>query len=536
MAISGALDPGPSLGQGYDQLDSGWIMSTRDLSSLGCLSLIAMQILTASGARNSTGESLPVHRGELGEDFSVLEHHNGPTRSGVYTHPSFTRSAAAGIHLEFSAPIAGVVLAQPLFLDGRGKDPDTVLVVTELNQVFAINGSTGTQIWNRVLDPPVPRQVVRDLIGNSCGNIDPIGITGTPVIDENARRIYFNLFTSDETRHAKHLAYSLSLDDGSTVPGWPVDVGASVPGFRDLVQNQRGALTLLNGRVYVPYGGHVTDCADYRGWVVGISTDGTSVSAWSTGVIGAGIWGPSGVASDGKSVFVVTGNALEFAKWSGSEAIIRLGDGPTFTALPADYYAPLDWETLDALDLDLGGSGAILVDVPGAKPQGLVAALGKDGKVYLADRSNLGGIGGGLLAELVAPAGIATAPSAYTTSRGTYLSFTNYGAKGIHCPGENVVAIQILPTSPLSISTSWCANIPGYGSTMVTTSDGTSESIVWVAGAKADNRLYGLDGDTGALITTANVDGYVTEFSAPIAAKGRIYLGAADQLLAFTLN
>jgi hypothetical protein len=269
---------------------------------------------------------------------------------------------------------------------------------------------------------------------------------------------------------------------------------------------------------------------------VGISTDGTSVSAWSTGVIGAGIWGPSGVASDGNSVFVATGNALELAKWSGSEAIIRLGDGPTFTALPADYYAPLDWETLDALDLDLGGSGAILVDVPGAKPPGLVAALGKDGKVYLADRSNLGGIGGGLLAELVAPGGIATAPSAYTTSQGTYLSFTNYGAKGIHCPGENVVAIQILPTSPLSISTAWCTNIPGYGSTMVTTSDGTSESIVWVAGAKAGNRLYGLDGDTGALITTTNVDGYVTTFSAPIAAKGRIYLGAADQLLAFTFN
>lgn len=510
-------------------------MSTRDLSSLGCLSLIALQFLTACGPRESA-ESLHVYRGELGDDFSVLEHHNGPTRSGVYAHPSFTRSAAAGIHLEFSAPTPGIVHAQPLFLDGRGKGPDMVLVVTELNQVFAIDGSTGTQIWRRVLDPPVPLQGIRDLIGDGCGNIDPIGITGTPVINESARTIYFDLLTSDETRYAKHLVYSLSLDDGSTVPGWPVDVGNSVLGFRDLVQNQRGALTLLNGRVYVPYGGHVTDCADYRGWVVGISTDGTLVNAWSTGVIGAGIWAPSGVASDGQSIFVATGNALEFTNWSGSEAIIRLDEGPTFTALPADYYAPLDWPMLDALDLDLGGSGAILVDLPGAKPQGLVVALGKDGKVYLADRSNLGGIGGGLLAELVAPGGIATAPSAYTTSQGTYLSFTSYGAKAINCPGVNVVTIQIHPTSPLSISTAWCINIPGYGSTMVTTSDGTSESIVWVVGAMADSRLYGFDGDTGALITMMNVDAFVTTFSTPIAAKGRIYLGAADQLLAFTLN
>jgi len=71
---------------------------------------------------------------------------------------------------------------------------------------------------------------------------------------------------------------------------------------------------------------------------------------------------------------------------------------------------------------------------------------------------------------------------------------------------------------------------------MVTTSDGTSESIVWVVGAMADSRLYGFDGDTGALITMMNVDAFVTTFSTPIAAKGRIYLGAADQLLAFTLN
>ncbi len=509
---------------------------TRDLCSFRCLGLIAMQILGGCGARESTHQSLHVHGAELGDDFSVLEHHNGPTRSGVYVHPSFTRSAAVGIHLEFIAPIEGVVNAQPLFLDGQGKGPDMVLVTTELNQVFAIDASTGIQIWKRMLDPPLPVQVLRDLLYEFCGSIDPIGITGTPVIDESTRRIYFDLLTADETRYAKHLVYSLSLDDGSTLPGWPVDVGKSVPGFRDLVENQRGALTLLNGRVYVPYGGHAADCADFRGWVVGISTDDTSVNAWSTEVVGAGIWAPSGVASDGTSLFVATGNGLEITTWRGSEAIIRLDDGPTFSGLTADYYAPLDWRELDALDQDLGGSGAILVDVPQAKPRELVVALGKDGKAYLADRSNLGGIGGGLLAELVVGGSIITAPSTYTTPQGTYVTFGGYYATGIHCPGENIVTLQIHPTSPLSISTAWCANVPWLGSTMVTTSDGTSESIVWVVGTKTDNRLYALDGDTGAVIATTDAVGEVMRFSAAIEAKGRIYVGATDRLAAFTLN
>jgi len=117
------------------------------------------------------------------------------------------------------------------FWMAREKGPDMVLVTTELNQVFAIDASTGIQIWKRMLDPPLPVQVLRDLLYEFCGSIDPIGITGTPVIDESTRRIYFDLLTADETRYAKHLVYSLSLDDGSTLPGWPVDVGNQFPGF-----------------------------------------------------------------------------------------------------------------------------------------------------------------------------------------------------------------------------------------------------------------------------------------------------------------
>ena len=40
--------------------------------------------------------------------------------------------------------------------------------------------------------------------------------------------------------------------------------------FSSLVQEDRGALALVNGIVYVPYSGYFGDCGSYHGWVVGV--------------------------------------------------------------------------------------------------------------------------------------------------------------------------------------------------------------------------------------------------------------------------
>ena len=80
------------------------------------------------------------------------------------------------------------------------------------------------------------------------------------------------------------------------------------------------------------------------------------------------------------------------AIWGGGEAVIRFQPGPIFSGNPSDYWAPTNWFDLDQGDVDLGGSGPLLVDVPGATPSSLVVAMGKDGNAYLLDRNNLGGI------------------------------------------------------------------------------------------------------------------------------------------------
>ena len=152
----------------------------------------------------------------------------------------------------------------------------------------------------------------------------------------------------------------------------------------------------MNGIVYVPFSGYL-GTATHITWLgrrrAGINNP-SNVMAWATTAIGGGIWGHSGVASDGIHMFVITGNTFNTGgNWMGGEAIIRLQAGPIFSGQPSDYWAPTNWFSLDQGDTDLGGVSAMLINVPGANPSQLVLALGKDGNAYLLNRNNLGGIG-----------------------------------------------------------------------------------------------------------------------------------------------
>src|SRR6266436_5849437 len=68
--------------------------------------------------------------------------------------------------------------------------------------------------------------------------------------------------------------------------------------------------------------------------------------------------------------------------WNGGEAIVRLQAGPTCTGNPTDFRAPVNWQSLDNGDTDLGGCSPTLIDVPGANPSQMVPALGKDRNAY----------------------------------------------------------------------------------------------------------------------------------------------------------
>src|SRR5437763_3951741 len=456
---------------------------------------------------------------------NVTQEHNNLSRDGLYIEAAFTPSNAANLtrDLSFDGTISDHVYAQPLYVEGGPNGP-MVIAVTESNNVYALHADTGLQIWSRTdIGPAVTS-------GLPCGNINPVGITGTPVVDLASRSLFFDALIAGNP--IKHFIFSLNVDSGAT--NWSVDVNTAVPNFSSVVQEERGALALVNGIVYVPYSGYAGDCGLSHGWVVGVHiNDPTNVGNWATVAEGGGIWGHSGVASDGTNMFVITGNTFtnQGDPWSGGEAIVRLQAGPVFTGNPTDFWAPANWHDLDVGDTDLGGCSAILIDVPGATPSQLVLALGKDGYAYLVNRNNLGGITAPVASFNIGAAIRGQAAATYRTSQGTYFALRQ--------DSSAVKAYRITATNPPTIVSAWTASQSGQGSPWVTTTDGTNNPIVWVVGTESDNRLHGYDGQTGAVVFAGGganeLMSGTRKWNTGIVARGRIYFAADNQVYAFAV-
>ena len=91
-----------------------------------------------------------------------------------------------------------------------------VIAVTESNNVYALNANNGNIIWQRNLGLAVTS-------GLPCGNISPLGITGTPAVDLASRSLFLDAMIDGNPK--KHFVYSLNVDTGTTNPGWPVIPG-----------------------------------------------------------------------------------------------------------------------------------------------------------------------------------------------------------------------------------------------------------------------------------------------------------------------
>jgi outer membrane protein assembly factor BamB len=419
--------------------------------------------------------------------------------------------------MNFDGTIVGNVYAQPLYVEGGPSGP-VVVAVTESNNVYALDAITGTIIWQRNVGTPEP----------GMGLISPVGITGTPVIDLPSRSLILVAVIDGPN----NMIYSLNVDTGAINPGFPIDANASFPDFSAALHMQRGALTLLGNMVYVPYGGYA-DQGNYRGRVLGVSLDGAQLGSWATTSLKSGIWTPGGIISDGTNLYVATGNAPGgTTTWAGSEAIIRLQPGPVFSGSTTDYWAPTNWQSLDSSDIDLGGSNPIIVDVPGATPSALVVALGKDRNAYLLNRNNLGGVGAPIAQSVVSSGLIINSPVTYRTSQGAFVALR---------PVSGVLtAFKITPTSPPTIATGWSVSSTGRTSPFVTSTDGTSNPIVWAYGHGTNQRLFGYNGETGAVIFAGGgandtISGTRT-FNTGIAARGRIYVAGDNKVYAFALT
>jgi hypothetical protein len=469
----------------------------------------------------------------IAEERGVLTYHGDAARSGNFVVPALTWEKARSVHLDrgFDARVSGHLYAQPLTWRASAASA-VLLTASEDDIVQAFDAESGKELWRRAVGTPVPRSAL------PCGNIAPLGITGTPVIDPSRDAIYFDAAVQ-EANGPRHRIFALSLKDGAIQPGWPVDVADALRtigrSFDPRVHNQRGALTILDGVLYVPFGGHFGDCGDYHGWVVGVSLrDPGNVASWETRARGGGIWAPGGLAVVGRELFFATGNTFGATSWSDGEAVWRVAPDLHRVDDKRDFFAPSDWRTLDQNDADLGGTNPLPLDVPApGGSRGLMLALGKDRKAYVLDRNNLGGIGGQVAVATVSQQPIHTAPAAYPAGDGMFVALQ---ASGTQCPNggdSGLTVLRVKSGSPPSMTTAWCGAVRGGGSPMVTTTDGHSDPIVWMLGAEGDNRLHGFKGDTGEALFASDPMSGLRHFQTLIATQDRLYVGADGRIYAF---
>ncbi|MDT4958571.1 MAG: hypothetical protein QOD31_2370 [Pseudonocardiales bacterium] len=292
-------------------------------------------------------------------------YHGDAVRSGVST----TMPAATGTpRVEVTLKLDGQVYASPLVVAG------VTIVATENNTVYAFDQSH-KQVWKRHLGNPSPAAE------RQCGNIDPLGITGTPVFDKASGLVFVAPEYGGPPRHE---LVALDVTDGSVRWQRRIDL----PGVETRAMQERGALAITGGRVWVPFGGLAGDCGGYKGRVVGVALDGSGdpIAYTVPTTREAGIWTPPGPSVDASGhLFVAVGNGEsgQGDPYDHSDSVLEIDTN----AKLVDSFSPSTWATDNEADLDLGSQGPTLIGK-------WVFIAGKSGTAYVLRRGSLGGIGG----------------------------------------------------------------------------------------------------------------------------------------------
>ena len=404
-------------------------------------------------------------------------YHRDPYRTGY--EPTVPK-ATGRLSQRWAVRLDGAVYASPLVVN------DLAIVATEGGSLYGIRD--GRVVWRRHVGTPVP------LSRLPCGNIDPLGITGTPVYDPASRTVFAVAEVDDPVRH---LLVGVDPATGRQTLSRPLDP----PGADPKYLQQRGALALARGSVYVPYGGLLGDCGPYIGRVIGSRTDGTGplqVFTVPTSREG-GIWAPPGPVLDRSgSMYVAVGNGAALAPpYDYSDSVLKLDGGLKI----ASYFAPTGWAAENAADLDLGTQGPALVG-------DIVFITGKEGTAYTLSQSNLGGIGHPLASLRLCSSFGGTAQLRDVV----YVPCT-----------DGLRAVRVDPAGRMTVL--WQAPSGVAGSPVV----GGGAVFALDTGA---GRLYQLDPGTGRPVTSVST-GAVSRFATPALHGSTILVGTMSGLVMY---
>jgi outer membrane protein assembly factor BamB len=387
-----------------------------------------------------------------------------------------------GLRISWQAHLDGAVYGQPLLAGNR------VIAATENDTIYALNASTGQVSWRTHIGTPVP---LADL---PCGDIDPLGITGTPVYDPGNGLVY----AVAETAGYHHVLVGVSVTSGAIT----VERDIPAPDGQPRYDQQRPALTLEDGRIYVAFGGLYGDCGPYRGSVVGVPVSGSGalVSYLVPTAREGAIWGTAGpVAGPGGTLYVSVGNgSVTSTSFDGTDSVTALSPALRRVGI----FAPSSWYADSQNDLDLGSTEPALL------ASGMLVALGKSGTAYLVSSAQLGGVGGQVAQASVCPAYGAAAVQGSTV----YEPCEQGGMAAISTAGDK---LRVLWRGPAS---AWGSPVVGGGAVWVTD---------WSAGT-----LYELNPATGATRASLSLGTSLPHFASLSMTGSHAYLGTSQGVVA----
>lgn len=272
--------------------------------------------------------------------------------------------------MAWKATVDGAVYAQPVVVGSR------VFIATEDDDVYALSLQTGKVLWHGSVGTPLTH--VATYAG--CGDIDPLGITSTPVADTANDTLYVVGEVSNgadpPTVHRELMGFDMAT--GKVVR--TADADPTGGGDSQINLQQRASLVIDHGRVDVGFGGLDGDCGYYHGWVVGVSTTpGVANIEFddTAGGSGGAIWqggAPPSVDASG-NLFVVTSNQNSQGTAGYYESVVKLSP----TLVPEASFR----DTAATGDADFGTSTPLLL------PNGTLFAVGKTDIGYVLDQSDL---------------------------------------------------------------------------------------------------------------------------------------------------
>jgi outer membrane protein assembly factor BamB len=407
-----------------------------------------------------------------------ITYHRDAARTGAAP----ARPAAGPLSIAWRRRLDGAVYGQPLVVGGL------VIAATEGDTVYGLDRATGWIRWHVHLGTPVPLSAL------PCGDIDPLGITGTPVYDPATRMVY----AVAETTGYRHVLAGITVPTGKLL----FTRNVSTPDGQPRYDQQRAALALDRGRIYVAFGGLDGDCGPYQGSINGVPASGRGliVSYKVPTAREGGMWGAGGpvVGPDG-TIYVSAGNGAATAPpFDGSDSVTALTPALRRTGI----FAPATWAADNAGDADLGSTA------PGLLSNGMILADGKSGTGYLLNSRHLTGVGSQLTQAPVCAAfgGMAT------TGTTVY----------VPCIGGGMAAVN---TAGNTIKVLWRGPPGAQGSPVL------GGGAVWVPDWNA-GVLYELDPGTGHVRHQIKLGSALPHFASPSLSGPLVLVGTMHGVVA----